>query len=173
MVEQNKNLWAPWRMEYIHSLGPDARDDGCFLCTYWQHPKDDVANRVLWRSDNVYVVMNRFPYTNGHLLIAPGAHVGDMTAMDDDLLAEMTRATRDAIRVLTDVASPQGFNVGINLGRCAGAGLPDHIHTHIVPRWNGDTNYMAVVGDVRVIPQSLDALHEQLVTAADNIGLTT
>ncbi len=158
-------------MEYIHSLDKDDENDGCFLCRYWNDPEGDEKNRVVWRTSRSMVVLNRFPYTNGHLLVAPGAHVGALPALDDDDLIDMTRATRDAVRVLTETMHPHGFNTGINLGRCAGAGLPGHVHTHIVPRWNGDTNYMAVIGDMRIIPQSLDALHGQLTDQAAKCGL--
>ncbi len=171
MAEENASLWAPWRMEYIRSLSPDAKDDGCFLCGYWGQPDSDQENRVVWRTSRCMVVLNRFPYTNGHLLVAPAEHVGELAALDDDTLIDMTRATRDAVGLLTDVLHPQGFNVGINLGRCAGAGLPGHVHTHIVPRWSGDTNYMAVIGDTRVVPQSLDDLHTQLTEQAAKSGL--
>ena len=171
MAESNKNLWAPWRMEYIRSLEPGEEDQGCFLCRYWANPADDRENRVVWRAQRVLVVMNRFPYTNGHLMISPAEHVGDLSGLDEPSSAEITRATRDAVRVLTETIRPQGFNIGINIGRCAGAGLPDHIHTHVVPRWSGDTNYMAIVGDVRVVPQSLDALHRELSASAIKLGL--
>ncbi len=171
MAENNTNLWAPWRMDYIHSLADDGPDDGCFLCRYWSQPDGDADNHVVWRAERMFVVMNRFPYTNGHLLIAPSEHVGELTGLADDVLAEMTRVTRDAVRLLAETIHPQGFNIGINQGRCAGAGLPDHVHTHIVPRWSGDTNFMAVLGDIRVVPQALDALHEQLVGQAAAFGL--
>lgn len=173
MAEVNGNLWAPWRMEYIHSLEPGADDEECFLCRYWKDPSEDRQNRVVWRSQRTFVVMNRFPYTNGHMLISPADHVPDLGGLDDASLLEMTCAIRDAIRLLAETVSAQGFNAGINLGRCAGAGLPDHVHAHVVPRWSGDTNYMAVVGDVRVIPQSLDDLHERLTVSAARLGLGT
>lgn len=172
MAEENTNLWAPWRMEYIQSLEGEAGDDGCFLCRYWANPADDTKNHVLWRTDRVMVVMNRFPYTNGHLLIAPSEHIGELTELPDDVLSGMGFAARDAVRVLSETIHPHGFNVGINLGRCAGAGLPGHVHTHVVPRWNGDTNFMAILGDVRVVPQALGALHDQLTAVATNLGFT-
>jgi len=171
MAEVNQNLWAPWRMEYIHSLAPGAEDEGCFLCNYWETPADDPKNYVVWRTDRVLVVMNRFPYTNGHLLIAPAGHVGDLGGLGDAVLAAMMNATRDAVALLADTVNAHGYNIGINLGRCAGAGLPDHVHTHVVPRWNGDTNYMAIVGNVRVIPQALDALYGELAAGAVKRGL--
>ncbi len=173
MAEDNTNLWAPWRMEYIQTLDSSADDDGCFLCRYWASPQDDAPQHVLWRSERAFVVMNRFPYTNGHLLIAPQAHVGDLLDLTEEDAIEITRLTREALRVLRNVLNPQGFNVGVNLGRCAGAGLPGHVHAHIVPRWSGDTNFMAIVGDVRVIPQSLDRLHEKLTACARKLGFAS
>ncbi|HUU83703.1 MAG TPA: HIT domain-containing protein [Phycisphaerae bacterium] len=171
MADFNPNVWAPWRMEYIRSLETQNRDVGCFLCHYWQNPHDDRANHVVLRRGAVFAVMNRFPYTNGHLLIAPAAHRAELGALDDDVLSQLTTLIRDAIAILTDAIGPQGFNVGYNIGRCAGAGLPDHIHGHIVPRWNADTNYMAVLGGIRVIPDALDATFEQLTAAAERLGL--
>lgn len=173
MADFNQNLWAPWRMEYIRSLGPDVVDETCFLCRYWNEPDNDRVNHVVWRGETSFVVMNRFPYTNGHLLIAYSEHVGELTELSDGVLHEMAALTRDAIRVLRAAIAPQGFNVGYNLGRCAGAGLPGHLHAHIVPRWGGDTNYMAVIGEVRVIPDSLDALWKELRATAERLGLAT
>jgi ATP adenylyltransferase len=160
MTVPNTNLWAPWRMEYIRGL--DCRGPGCFLCAYWARPADDQANLVLWRSANCMAVLNRFPYNSGHVLIAPAAHVGGLEQLSDEQMLEMMRLTRDAQRVIAEAFKAQGFNVGANFGHCAGAGLPDHLHLHVVPRWAGDTNYMSVVGDVRVVPEALDAAYRQL-----------
>lgn len=172
MNEFPDNLWAPWRMEYIHSLtDKDPVKDGCFLCDYRDHSEDDAANHVIWRTDAVLVVMNRFPYTNGHLLVAPTAHHADLDDLDDRHLQAVWRATRDAKRLLARVLEPHGFNIGLNFGRCAGAGLPGHLHVHIVPRWNGDTNFMAVLGDVRVIPEALDRLWSRLRETAAETSL--
>lgn len=118
MADFNRNIWAPWRMEYIRSLGEEEADDGCFLCRYWEQPDRDQENRVLWRTESTFVVMNRFPYTNGHLLIAHARHKGDVADLDDAELTEMTRAIRDATGVLRATLSPHGFNIGYNLGRC-------------------------------------------------------
>lgn len=170
MAETNQNLWAPWRMEYIHSLNVD-REGGCFLCRYAANPDQDQTNRVIWRTAHTLTVFNAFPYNNGHLLIAPLGHHADLEELDDETLTELMRQTRDAQRLLRKTISPQGFNVGLNFGRCAGAGLPGHLHLHIVPRWEGDTNFMAVMGNARVISQSLEALCEQMHTAAAELGL--
>ncbi|MFQ5425310.1 MAG: HIT domain-containing protein [Phycisphaerae bacterium] len=170
MDEFRENIWAPWRMEYIHSLaGSDG--PGCFLCDYRDHPGDDAANHVVWRTDETIVVMNRFPYTNGHLLIAPCSHKGDLDDVDDREMQCLWWMTRDAKRLLANALGPHGFNIGMNFGRCAGAGLPEHLHIHIVPRWNGDTNFMAVLGDVRVVPQSLDRLWQRLREVSVELSL--
>jgi ATP adenylyltransferase len=171
MADFNKNLWAPWRMEYIRSLADEAKEKGCFLCRYLAVPTDDPKNHVVWRGRRALVVMNRFPYTGGHLMVAPHSHTGDLLALDPDESAELTSMTWQSVALLRRVLAPQGFNVGTNLGLCAGAGLADHLHTHVVPRWSGDTNYMAVLGDVRVVPDSLDALYKELIDAAVEMGL--
>jgi len=164
------NLWAPWRMEYIHSLTEDF-SNGCFLCAYRDNPADDAKNHVLFRTPNAMAVMNRYPYTGGHLLIATMAHKGTLAELSENESGELWTLTRNCQAVLDRALTPHGYNIGINLGRCAGAGLPGHIHQHIVPRWNGDTNFMAVLGDVRVIPAALDKLYDQLVAAARELGL--
>lgn len=171
MPEFNKNVWAPWRMEYIRSLSEAAKDEGCFLCHYWRNPESDRQNHVVCRSKSAFAVMNRFPYTNGHLLIAIAEHKGELTDLPEDDLLEMTQLTRAGVSLLRETVHAQGFNVGYNIGLCAGAGLPDHLHLHIVPRWNGDTNFMPVVGDIRVVPDSLDALYDELVSNAEKAGL--
>ncbi len=171
MAEFNTNLWAPWRMEYIRSLDDELKDDGCFLCRYWEKPERDRENRVIWRTRCTFVVLNRFPYTNGHLLIAHACHKGELSDLSDDELTDITRAIRDAVGILRTTVRAQGFNIGYNVGRCAGAGLPEHLHAHIVPRWSGDTNYMAVLGSARVIPDSLDALGTELIKSAEAAGL--
>ncbi|MBI4717189.1 MAG: HIT domain-containing protein [Planctomycetes bacterium] len=173
MAEFNQNLWAPWRMEYIHSMADEAREGGCFLCDYWAAPHRDGEHHVVWRSPCTFVVMNRFPYTNGHLMVAFGAHRGDPTELTESEFGEMARGVRDAVSLLRRAVKPEGFNIGYNIGRCAGAGLPDHLHAHIVPRWSGDTNFMAVLGDVRVVPDALDALYQELVAHARALGFRT
>ncbi len=169
MPQFNRNLWAPWRMEYIRSLAEEQQ--GCFLCRYWSEPQNDAKNHLIWRADRCFAVLNRFPYTSGHALVATAAHKAGMDELTEDELTEFIRMTRDVVTLLTEAICPGGFNIGINLGRCAGAGLPDHLHTHVVPRWDGDTNFMAVIGDARVIPQSMDALYEHLREAAKRAGL--
>ncbi|MBI5863306.1 MAG: HIT domain-containing protein [Planctomycetes bacterium] len=171
MPEQNQNLWTPWRMKYIENMARERQESGCFLCRYRDNPAADAANGVLWRTERTLVLLNRYPYTNGHLLIAPNLHVGDLDALPDDVLIEATLRARAARRVLQHALKAHGFNIGINLGDCAGAGLPEHLHWHIVPRWNGDTSFMASVGAVRLIPQSLDDVRAAFVRSAAELGL--
>jgi ATP adenylyltransferase len=158
-------------MEYIRSLTQQHTESGCFLCHYWNQPDKDSEHFVVCRGEHCFVVMNRFPYTNGHLLISPGEHVGELTALDEVVFSEMNNLLRSCMLMLQQVVNAQGFNIGMNLGRCAGAGLPDHVHNHIVPRWNGDTNFMPVLGDVRVIPDALTPLYHELCKEADALGL--
>ena len=170
MAEFSENLWAPWRMEYIHSLTNDE-DPGCFLCQNWASPEDDRTHLMLWRGQAAMAVLNRFPYTSGHLLIAPCEHVAGLDDLGDEQMLELLAMTRDAQAVLQAAIQPQGFNVGMNFGRCAGAGLPGHLHIHVVPRWEGDTNFMPVLGQVRVIPQALDAMYDLLTRHSADMNL--
>ncbi len=160
MSADNKNLWAPWRMEYIQSLA-EQESDGCFLCRYWSEPDKDEQNLVVWRGATGMAVLNRFPYSNGHVMIAPARHAAELGELDTDQMIELLCITRDMQTVLKQAVHAQGFNVGMNFSRCAGAGLPDHLHLHIVPRWEGDTNFMAILGQVRVIPQALQAVYDR------------
>lgn len=157
-------LYAPWRIDYIRSL--DKPDSGeCFLCAAARAVTDGERRErlVLWRTQHSIVLINRYPYTNGHLLVAPLAHLAELDDLTDEMALDLHRQAARAIQLLRRAISPQGFNVGINLGRCAGAGLPGHVHQHIVPRWAGDTNFMSVVGEVRVVPQAMGQLFEELV----------
>jgi ATP adenylyltransferase len=156
---ERKNLWAPWRVEYIQGL---SKSNDCFICNYLKKPQDDIKNLVLWRSDISIVVLNRFPYTNGHLLIAPARHIPDLEQASDEEMLELTKLLRESIKALSLAIKPHGFNIGMNFGRCAGAGLPDHFHIHLVPRWDGDTNFMSVCTDTNIIGQSLTELLERL-----------
>ena len=161
-----KNLWAPWRMKYINGLN---NPHDCFFCRYIKTPVADADNLVLWRSELVLACLNRFPYTNGHLLIAPNAHKSELAELSEAEMLELMQMLTKGQRALGRALNPQGFNVGINLGRCAGAGLPGHLHFHIVPRWEGDTNFMAITGETRVIPQDLGESYKAIKAAADNM----
>jgi ATP adenylyltransferase len=154
-----KNLWAPWRIKYIQGLG---EKNGCFICHNLENPKDDARNLVLWRADKSIVIFNRFPYNNGHLLIAPTRHIPNLNEATEEEMLELIKLIRESQKALCLAINPHGFNVGMNFGRCAGAGLPEHFHIHIVPRWDGDTNFMNVCSDTDVISQSLTELYEQL-----------
>lgn len=168
-TERNENIWAPWRMVYIDKLA--AGDDGCFLCNYRDNGDNDEENLVLWRGQRSFAVMNRYPYTGGHTMVAPLAHLGSLEDLDGKTMREMMEMMRDLQQVLSRAIRAEGFNIGMNIGRCAGAGLPGHLHMHIVPRWGGDTNFMPVLGDVHVIPASLGELYEQLRRTSDELGL--
>jgi len=153
-------LWAPWRLAYVAKDAPPAGDD-CFICRGLIEA-DDRRNLIVQRRQHCVVLLNKFPYNNGHLLVAPLRHVGRLDELSGEELLDINIALGDYVKLIERKMKAEGFNVGINLGRVAGAGLPGHIHWHIVPRWNGDTNFMPVLGDVKVIVQSLDALYDLL-----------
>lgn len=157
---RQKQLWAPWRLAYVKN-DQGVPQDACFLCRY-RDQADDAANFVVARGRVTLTVLNRFPYNNGHLLVAPAAHKASLSDLDDAEHVECMQEVTRMIGLLQRVIRPDGFNVGLNLGKVAGAGLPGHLHWHIVPRWNGDTNFLPVLADVKVIPQSLQALYELL-----------
>lgn len=167
---QRQNLWAPWRIKYIQGL---SEKHECFLCHDRDNPEEDVENLVLWRTELSIVVFNRFPYNNGHLLIAPNRHIPDLEAATDEELLDMMKLVRDCQKALKEAVNCHGFNVGINVGRCAGAGLPGHVHLHVVPRWDGDTNYMAVCSDTDVVSQSMEELYEQLAEIGKKCSMPT
>jgi ATP adenylyltransferase len=154
-----ERLWAPWRMTYINGIG---HDNGCFLCAAAIDEHAQAENLVLWRSDHAVCVMNRFPYNNGHLLVAPVKHTGELADLAEEERAALFDAILAAKALLEKAVKPNGFNIGFNLGRAAGAGLVDHVHCHIVPRWDGDTNFMPVLADTKVMPQLLADLYKQL-----------
>lgn len=156
--EGRQRLWAPWRMEYILD---DKKPDDCIFCT---KPEDenDRENLILHRGEKIFIMMNRYPYNNGHLLISPYNHVSDVDSLSDEEMLEISQVTKRSVKILKEVMHPEGFNLGINMGKAAGAGIESHIHTHIVPRWNGDTNFMPVIADVRVMPELLDETYVKL-----------
>ena len=150
-------LWAPWRMEFILAEKPK----GCILCDM---PKEeqDKSNYILYRGERNFVILNSFPYTPGHLMVAPYRHIPSLEEMTEEELGEHFEIVRRSTKALRRVFNPNGFNIGINLGKTAGAGIADHTHTHIVPRWEGDTNFMPVISDTRVIPEALATTYEKL-----------
>lgn len=168
----NEQLWAPWRLEYItddkddiEPCDPDTllpgADPECFLCRAVP-PGDDRKRFIVQRGPNTVTLLNRYPYNNGHVLIAPARHVARLDELGEEAETEISRQITRMTALLEKVMNPQGFNIGLNLGRAAGAGLPGHLHWHIVPRWIGDTNFMPSIAGVHTIPQSLDALWELL-----------
>ena len=167
---EQKNLWAPWRVEYIQGLDKSSK---CFICDDLASPQDDDKNLVLWRSDKSIVVLNHFPYNNGHLLIAPVRHIADLEQANEEELLELMKLIIESKKALSLAIKPHGFNVGMNFGRCSGAGLPGHLHIHIVPRWEGDTNFMNVCSETNVISQSLVELLNQLKQISKENNLPT
>jgi ATP adenylyltransferase len=157
----NDPLWAPWRLEYVSSAD---KQTGCIFCRAAAAP-DDADSLVVHRGGSAFVMLNRFPYSSGHLMVAPLRHVGDLGALSAEEAAEIHSLSVRALEVLAALFQPDGFNIGWNLGRSAGAGVVDHVHEHVVPRWQGDTNFMPVLADVRVIPEHLQATHARVEAA--------
>jgi len=150
-------IWAPWRIQYIQMEKPE----GCILC---QKPKqnNDALNYILHRGDNNFIILNSYPYNPGHLMVAPYRHVASLEGLTEEERHEHFEIVSRSIKVLRQIFNPGGFNIGMNLGKAAGAGIDDHFHTHIVPRWQGDTNFMPVLSDVRVIPEALAETYQKL-----------
>jgi ATP adenylyltransferase len=146
-----EHLWAPWRMEYI----TEEPRPGCLFCRVIEHPDDKDAALIVWRPEGALVMLNKYPYNPGHAMVAPVAHVGGLEDLDDVQTTALMRALKRTITVLKAELKPEGFNIGANIGRVAGAGMPDHVHLHVVPRWNGDTNFMPVLGEVKVVNEHL------------------
>ena len=152
-----KVLWAPWRMEYILSEG----EEGCFICDLVKaEPSEE--NLLLYRNQHAVVLMNKYPYNNGHILVAPIAHTADLSDLTDAEYRDTMELFRFSLKALENHMQPEGFNAGLNLGKTAGAGLEEHLHFHIVPRWHGDTNFMPVIGDLRVIPEAIRETYSYL-----------
>lgn len=154
-----KRIWAPWRMKYIL----DSRKKGCFLCDICRNPRHDRQNLVLRRGKTGFLLLNRYPYNNGHLMVAPFRHTSSLENLGSAEMAEMMEMAALACKIIRKAMKPDGFNIGFNIGAAAGAGLKDHVHMHIVPRWEGDTNFLPVLGEVKIIPQSLGELRRRLV----------
>jgi ATP adenylyltransferase len=152
-----EQIWAPWRIEYIRMEKPK----GCILCDFPKEEKDE-ENSILYRGKKNFVILNSYPYNPGHLLVAPYRHVADLDKLTSEELNEHGAIIQRCIRVLREVYKPMGFNLGTNMGAVSGAGIADHVHTHVVPRWQGDTNFMPVVGGVRVIPEAVKDTYKEL-----------
>jgi len=161
-----KQLWAPWRLEYIKS----DKTDGCIFCVL-PSSNDDDKNYILFKGMHSFVIMNIFPYNSSHLMVAPYSHVGCITKINESERNEVALLTHECINILRTVIEPEGFNIGYNIGKAAGAGYEEHIHCHIVPRWSGDNNFMPVLGEVRVQPEHLRATYEKLHPHFKNLTL--
>ncbi|HLJ56184.1 MAG TPA: HIT domain-containing protein [Chthonomonadaceae bacterium] len=162
MTEQ---LWAPWRLQYIESAD---KAEGCIFCAFPAAGRD-AEHLIVHRADHAFIILNAFPYSNGHLMVVPFKHTSDLAVYTDDEMLDVMRLTRLSVALLRRVFRPDGFNLGVNMGRVAGAGIADHLHWHIVPRWHGDTNFMPVMADVRVIPESLETVQRRLREALPEV----
>jgi ATP adenylyltransferase len=156
-----ERIWSPWRMAYIQAAKEQGEDGGCIFCDL-PAEGDDVRTMILARGKLAFVIVNSFPYNPGHLMVAPFRHVGVFTSLEAAELADVDALVARSIRALEQEMEPHGYNLGMNLGRVAGAGIPDHVHWHLVPRWNGDTNFMPVVGQTRVLPELLEETYARL-----------
>ena len=163
-----ETLWAPWRMEYI------LRDKGegeepCIFCSRITQDKDK-QNLILYRSSQSFVIMNRFPYNNGHLMVVPYRHCGDLLDLKEAEKNDLFALIQLSVKALNQVMQPHGFNIGMNIGKVAGAGVDDHLHFHIVPRWNGDTNFMPIISETKVVSEALDKTYDKMIIAFREIG---
>jgi ATP adenylyltransferase len=156
-----KQLWAPWRMDYILS---DKTRRGCILCELPKEDKDR-ENLILYRSSHNFVVMNRFPYNHGHVMVVPYMHAPALDELSDEMMLDFMKATQHAVESIKKAFAPEGFNIGINIGKIAGAGMEEHVHLHMVPRWAGDTSFMTVFDEVRVIPEHILSTYDKLFAA--------
>ena len=164
-------LWAPWRSQYIRETSgrsDDAPAAACFLC-HGLAQEDDRAHLLVWRRANSAVFLNKYPYNNGHLLVCPLVHRGDLSDLDGSVLTEPLETVKQVVAILDRMMKPQGYNIGLNLGKSAGAGLPGHLHWHIVPRWDGDTNFMPILGGTKVIIESLDEFYDRFAAEIPKI----
>ena len=163
-----EHLWTPWRMKYLQGDDRASGEDGS-SCVFCLKPSDnrgcDIDNRIVRRGDHAFVILNRYPYNNGHLMVVPYLHVPSLELLDIETLTELMVLVKQSLAVLRAVYQPQAFNLGVNIGEASGAGIADHVHFHVVPRWAGDTNYMTVVGQTRVIPEDLHETCRRLCTA--------
>lgn len=158
------HLWSPWRMEYLEN---NNKEDGCPFCIAQEMP-DSAENLIAHRGKRAYVILNRYPYTSGHIMVNPYKHAATLEELDPETRAEMMELASRCTTVLKGIYRPQGFNVGVNIGEAAGAGVLGHVHIHIVPRWNGDTNFMSSLGQTRVLPEALEDTYERIKNGFQN-----
>jgi ATP adenylyltransferase len=156
-------LWSPWRSQYIDSFLNKEVENQCILCTISAQNPEDLSNLVIDKGKLTFTVLNLYPYNNGHLMIIPYSHKSKLEELTQEENSEVMEKLQVAVKALTSAIGPEGFNIGANIGKCAGAGIDDHIHFHIVPRWNGDTNFMPALGEVKVISQDLKKTKEKLL----------
>jgi ATP adenylyltransferase len=154
-----ERLWSPWRLKYVTDAS--SSDTPCIFCAALERAAD-TDPLMLYRGEACFVILNLFPYNNGHLMVTPNRHVASLAGLTDGELSELARLTRAAELAIQEAYHPHGLNIGVNLGRSAGAGIVDHMHVHVVPRWSGDTNFMTVVGETRVLPEELSATSQRL-----------
>ena len=157
-----ERLWSPWRLEYITNTGPGQSQNACIFCEAQKNPTHDAESLIVHRGLHNFVILNKYPYTSGHLMIAPNSHLGQLSAAPKEVTDEMMDLVKRSQSALIDVYNPEGFNIGMNLGKVAGAGVADHLHMHILPRWGGDTNFMSTVGETRVLPEDLSVTYQKL-----------
>jgi len=159
-----KHIWSPWRMEYVEK---HTEQKGCLFCAQSEQP-DGPDNLILHRGDHTFVILNRYPYTNGHMMVVPFAHQSSLDTLDEKTLTELMQLTSQALAVLREAYGAESFNVGANIGTAAGAGIADHVHMHVLPRWMGDTSFMTTTGEARVIPEALEHTYARLQTIWKN-----
>jgi ATP adenylyltransferase len=160
-------LWSPWRSKYIEGFKDEVNgnNNSCFLCDAIEKKGEDSDIYIVEKRDYCFVILNKFPYNNGHILIAPYRHISNLDELNDEELTGLIRTMRDSVKALGLVYHPHGYNAGINLGRTAGAGVPGHLHFHVVPRWDGDTSFMATLSDTKVVSQSLEETKRLMIDA--------
>ena len=164
-------LWSPWRSQYIGSFKDDSiNDEGCFFCNAIKNPEKDIDLLVVARFEHCFAILNKFPYNNGHTLIAPLRHIGDLQDLSEIEMIDIMKAIKIVSAGLDAIYKPHGFNIGANLGRAAGAGVPDHLHFHVIPRWNGDTSFTATISDTKVVSVSLVDTQRELSNVIRNMN---
>ena len=157
-----ERLWSPWRHEYIANITHDKPQNACIFCEAQKNPSADAQNLVVYRGAHNFVILNKYPYISGHLMVAPYAHLGQLSTASKEVTDEMMDLAKRSQAALIEAYRPEGFNLGMNLGQVAGAGVADHIHMHILPRWAGDTNFMSTVGETRVLSEDLSVTYQKL-----------
>jgi ATP adenylyltransferase len=161
----NNILWAPWRSAFVLA----KKEKGCPLCKALEAETDSVENLIVYRGKTCFVILNKFPYNSGHAMICPNRHLPDLRDLNEEESAELFELVRTTVRLLQEVIKPQSFNLGMNIGEGSGAGIPQHLHMHVVPRWNGDTSFMMVLGKTKVVSVPLDPVYEKMKEAFDRL----